>query len=108
MSEDKKHTPLPWGVTGVYGSSTIGHIDGLGSGGGQIATTWNEQGGLVNAEFIVRACNSYYEHPLNYKLIKDRLIYFCNTNGISKVQYSKVMNLIFTVIDPAIAKAEGK
>lgn len=121
MSGDKEHTPLPYHCR-ANADRTIDGLTGFDiltpSEEHSIATTyWHYTGekyvsGKVNAEFIVRACNEYYEnkrkadsHYELLELVKDIDYIFTNIWELDRKALEKEFLPRFKA---AITKAEGK
>lgn len=126
MSEDKKHTPLPWEVNIIRNEGDFGMGEDISSGfdsysisianGKIIADTTNsdliivedesddetrftwDTVGKANAEFIVRACNTHYKLLDACKEVTE---WFANKSEFVGAELNEL-------IKAAIAKAEGK
>lgn len=55
MNKDNKHTPLPWQI----GFGSAGHI--MIETINEVTTIVPDVNSKANAEFIVRACNEFYQ-----------------------------------------------
>lgn len=109
MNEDKKHTPLQlYAYKNYVSDKTTFSFDESGARIGETPNICFDAGSEDNAKFIVRACNSHYELLGELQRVRTRLSQFANQSKVSKIHAGQIYKLIFDLIEPAIAKAEGK
>lgn len=110
MSEDKKHTPLPYFITAH---------NGIGIPFWRVSYCKQEIGGeyiviaectnKTNAEFIVRACNSHYKLLGLAKIFRGSINNsLCDSDIPGNSALLKARQDKLRLVDEAIAKAEGK
>ena len=96
-----KHTPGPWVAQAIKGHNNTLVYKRIVANGEPIAFAGVYKGhnAEANAEFIVRACNSHYDLLESCKLASDFITHL--------PEYIEATHSV-TVINLAIAKAEGK
>lgn len=104
-----QHTPTPWSIAGVSLNPHEGHVIESDSADKTIAWTANSldnngeeyisQEDIANAEFIIRACNSYYDLLETLDILRLDLE---NNGEIFGTDEARI-----TLMEEAIANAEG-
>lgn len=115
MTQEQRHTGLPWSINSTgeisaeFTHKTRGHKFKAAIAWIKHATTHNAAESEANAEFIVRACNVFYEREAELerlRISKDELL------AIAKYMEENweydINHPHFLKCRQAIAKAEGK
>jgi hypothetical protein len=122
MTQDQKHTALPYkAYKNRLGMQTIAHNNWCNKGEtadiANVLTSLNEETDKANAEFIVRACNSFYDWFFEIKRAQEKIRKATDhikrlpdfTGGVSTPEDFADMHCIeaLNILNNVMAKAMG-